>query len=81
MRPQAPLVMVLSRVDAAASADVRSEVRHLVEHAGVGDSAPAVALLATELVAGALERGARALIVYADCDRRHVRVEVGDAFR
>lgn len=76
-----PLVMVLNRLDAGAAVDVRSEVRDLVQRAGVHEMASAAALLTTELIAGAFERGSRALILYAECDRRHVRVEVGDSFR
>jgi hypothetical protein len=73
--------MVLTRLDESAAADIRFEVRELVRHAGVEEVASSVALLTTEPVAGAFERGARALMLYAEWDARHVRVEVGDAFR
>jgi hypothetical protein len=76
-----PLVTVLTRLDESAAAGLRQEIRALVRDAGVEDVAPSVALLTTELVAGAFERGAQALIVYVECDARHVRVEVADAFR
>jgi hypothetical protein len=76
-----PLIMVLDQLDAAAAADIRLAVRELVRAAGVDEAASSAALLTTELVAGGFERGARALILYAECDTRHVRVEVGDAFR
>jgi hypothetical protein len=73
--------MVLDRLDPATVAEIRFSIRQLVDGAGAGGMAPSAALLTTELVAGAFERGARSLIVYAECDRRHVRVEVGDSFR
>ncbi|HEY7137667.1 MAG TPA: hypothetical protein VIB48_21620 [Acidimicrobiia bacterium] len=73
--------MVLDRLDPATVAEIRFSIRQLVEGAGARGIAPSAALLTTELVAGAFERGARSLIVYAECDRRHVRVEVGDSFR
>jgi hypothetical protein len=73
--------MVLDRLDAATVAEIRFAVRELVGRGGAGEIAPSSALLTTEVVAGAFERGARSLILYAECDRRHVRVEVGDVFR
>jgi hypothetical protein len=76
-----PLIMVLDRLDPTTVAEIRFSVRELVGNAGAGDVAPSAALLTTELVAGAFERGARSLVLYAECDRRHVRVEVGDCFR
>jgi hypothetical protein len=76
-----PLIMVLDRLDADTAADIRLEVRDLVRRAGADDATSSAALLTTELVAGAFERGARSLILYAECDPRHVRVEVGDSFR
>jgi hypothetical protein len=76
-----PLIMVLNQLDGAAAVDIRLEVREMVRRAGADEVASSAALLTTELVAGAFERGASALILYAECDARHVRVEVGDAFR
>ncbi len=73
-----PLVMVLDRIGPGTVAETRLAVRELVRHAGIGDLADSAALLTTELVADAVAREPDALIVYAECDRRHVRVEVGE---
>ncbi len=76
-----PVITVIAEPDAGTAVDIRSVVRELVSGVGVEEMASAAALLTTELVASAFERGSRELILYAECDPRHVRVEVGDAFR
>lgn len=81
MGTTAPLITVIAGPDPATAVDIRSVVRDLVSEVGVDEVASDAALLTTELVASAFERGSRELILYAECDPRHVRVEVGDAFR
>jgi hypothetical protein len=70
--------MVLDTFGTGTVAATRLAVRELVHAAGVGPLAEAAALLTTELMADAVEREPQALIVYAECDRRHVRVEISE---
>jgi hypothetical protein len=75
---RSPIVMVLDAFGAGTVAATRLAVRELVHAAGVGRLAESAALLTTELMADAVEREPHALIVYAECDRRHVRVEISE---
>lgn len=77
-RTMSPLVMVLDRFGSGTVAETRFAIRELVHGAGIAQLADSAALLTTELVADAVARDPQALIVYAESDRRHVRVEISE---